>query len=69
MARGLRELVRVTRPGGRVLIVAFGPLRQAEFLTFFLGAVRAAVPGFTGCPLTHRPCHSRWPTPTDCAAS
>jgi hypothetical protein len=33
-----------------VLVVAFGPPPQAEFLTFFLGAVRAAVPGFTGLP-------------------
>ncbi|CAN5825971.1 hypothetical protein BH23ACT10_BH23ACT10_36870 [soil metagenome] len=50
MARGLREMARATRPGGRVLIIAFGPLPQAEFLTFFFGAVRAAVPDFAGLP-------------------
>lgn len=48
--RGLREMVRVTKPGGCVLIVAFGPMEEAEFLTFFLGALEASVPGFTGLP-------------------
>ena len=45
---GLRELARVTAPGGRVLVTGFGPFRKAEFLTFFLGAVQATVPDFTG---------------------
>lgn len=31
-------------------VVAVGPPPQAKFLTFFLGAVRATVPGFTGLP-------------------
>lgn len=50
LALGLAELARVTRPGGRVLIAAFGPLQQAEFLGFFFGALQAAVPGFTPPP-------------------
>lgn len=40
----LAEMVRVTRPGGTVLVVAFSALRKAEFIALFVGAVRAAVP-------------------------
>lgn len=52
---GLREMVRVTRPGGRVLIVTFGAPHKAEFLGFLLGALRASVPGFTPPPLDPLP--------------
>ncbi|MDP8927365.1 MAG: methyltransferase domain-containing protein [Actinomycetota bacterium] len=44
LAGGLREAVRVTRPGGTVLIVTFGPLPEVEFVAFFLGALRATAP-------------------------
>lgn len=50
LAGGLAELVRVTKPGGRVLVAGFGPLPQAEFLGYFFGAMRAAVAGFTPPP-------------------
>ena len=47
---GLRELVRVTRSGGQVLVVTFGALEQAEFIAFPVGALVATVPGVTPPP-------------------
>lgn len=55
MQRGLREMMRVTKPGGRVLILAFGPPTEAEFITFFLEAMQVAVPGFDGLPMDPPP--------------
>ena len=46
LARGLAEMVRVTKPGGRVLVVAFGAFQRVEFIGLFMGALRAAVPDF-----------------------
>lgn len=48
--RALSEMVRVTKPGGRVLVVAYRPPEEVEFLTFLLGAAQAVVPGFEGPP-------------------
>lgn len=50
LPRGLAEMVRVTKAGGRVLVITFGPLEKVEFITFFLAAIKAVVPGFTGLP-------------------
>ena len=50
LPRALREMVRVTRPGGRVLVIAFGPPAQVEYLSFFLGALKAVIPDFKGLP-------------------
>lgn len=46
----LREMVRVTKPGGRVLLIAYGAPAELEFLQFFIGALRAVVPDFPGLP-------------------
>lgn len=50
LRRALGEMVRVTKPGGHVVVVALGPPEKAEFLGFFLAALKASVPGFTGPP-------------------
>jgi ubiquinone/menaquinone biosynthesis C-methylase UbiE len=55
LPRALAELARVTKPGGRVLLVVFGPPTQVEFLGFFVGAIQAVVPGFAGLPLDPPP--------------
>ncbi|UYG09145.1 class I SAM-dependent methyltransferase [Halomonas sp. M4R1S46] len=43
---GLAEMVRVTRPGGTVLVVAFGLPEEVEFMRFMMDAIQAAVPEF-----------------------
>ena len=48
--RALREMVRVTKPGGRVLVIAYGSPAELEFLQFFLSALKAVVPEFPGLP-------------------
>jgi ubiquinone/menaquinone biosynthesis C-methylase UbiE len=48
--RALREMVRVTRPGGRVLVIAYGSPAELDFLQIFIGALTAVAPGFPGLP-------------------
>jgi ubiquinone/menaquinone biosynthesis C-methylase UbiE len=48
--RALREMVRVTKPGGRVLVIAYGFPSELEFLEFFVGALKAVAPEFAGLP-------------------
>ncbi len=49
-ALALREMVRVTRPGGRLLIVAYGAPEEFEALQFFIAALQSVVPEFEGLP-------------------
>lgn len=50
LERPLAEMVRVTKPGGQVVIAALGPPQKAEFFGFFLAALKASVPGFSAPP-------------------
>jgi ubiquinone/menaquinone biosynthesis C-methylase UbiE len=53
---GLAELVRVTRPGGQVLMITMGAAPPAlEFLGFFLGAVMSVVPDGGPSPFADGP--------------
>ncbi|HEX6148310.1 class I SAM-dependent methyltransferase [Nocardioides sp.] len=49
-ASALHEMVRVTKPGGRVLIVAYGSPAQFEALQFFIAALQRVAPDFEGLP-------------------
>ncbi|HEX6335827.1 MAG TPA: methyltransferase domain-containing protein [Jiangellaceae bacterium] len=47
-AQALREMVRVTKLGGRVLVIAYGNPADFEALHVFISAVQAVVPDFEG---------------------
>jgi ubiquinone/menaquinone biosynthesis C-methylase UbiE len=55
LPRAMRELVRVTKPDGRVLVISFGPPTVVEFLSFFLGAMKSVLLGFKGLPMDPPP--------------
>ena len=48
--RALREMVRVTKPGGRVLVISYGSPAEFETLQVFVSALTAVFPDFPGLP-------------------
>lgn len=55
LPKGLQEMVRVTKKGGYVFVVAYASPKKVEFLTYFLHALQIVVPGFKGIPLDPAP--------------
>ena len=55
MPKGIREMARVVRPGGRVLVNAYGDPHKIEFLGFLVGAVQTVRPDFNGPPMDPPP--------------
>jgi SAM-dependent methyltransferase len=48
--RALREMARVTKPGGRVILIAYCHPQELEFVQFFVAAMKAVAPEFPGLP-------------------
>jgi ubiquinone/menaquinone biosynthesis C-methylase UbiE len=55
MPRGIREMQRVVKPGGSVLVNAYGDPHQIEFFGFLVQAVQSVRPDFTGPPMDPPP--------------
>jgi ubiquinone/menaquinone biosynthesis C-methylase UbiE len=55
MPKAIREMTRVVKPGGRVLIHAYGDPHKIEFLGFLIGAVQSIRPNFEGPPMDPPP--------------
>jgi ubiquinone/menaquinone biosynthesis C-methylase UbiE len=50
MPKGISEMARVTKPEGRVLVLAYGDPHRIDFLNVFVTAVQSVRAGFTGPP-------------------
>lgn len=55
MPKAIREMARVVKPGGRVLVHAYGDPHKIEFLGFLISAVQSVRPDFNGPPMDPPP--------------
>jgi ubiquinone/menaquinone biosynthesis C-methylase UbiE len=55
MPKGIREMTRVVKPDGRVLMIVYGDPGRIEFFSFLVGAIRSIRPGFNGPPMNPPP--------------
>ena len=55
MPRGIREMTRVVRRGGRVVVIAYGDPHRIDFLGFLVTALQAVRPDFSGPPMEPPP--------------
>jgi ubiquinone/menaquinone biosynthesis C-methylase UbiE len=50
MPKGISEMVRVVKPGGRVLMNVYGDPHRIEFFGFLVAAIQSVRPDFNGPP-------------------
>lgn len=55
MPKGISEMARVVKPGGRVLMNVYGDPHKIEFLAFFVRAIQSVRADFTGPPMDPLP--------------
>jgi len=55
MPRGIREMTRVAKRGGRVLMNVYGDPHAIDFLSFLVSAIQTVRPDFTGPPMDPPP--------------
>ena len=55
MPRGIREMARVVKHGGCVLVIAYGDPHKIDFLGFLVSAIQVVRPAFTGPPMQPTP--------------
>ena len=63
LSKGILEMARVTKPGGRVLFLAYGNPHEIDFLGFLVLAVRSVRPDFDGPPMDPPPLEFRLADP------